>query len=209
MKMFLVLSVCLMAIYPLLAMISGQATLGTPPQSRDDAAPAAMMAAPGDEGFDVGDLPPPPEPLENWKEVLGSIEYDHTVVEITKVGVSGVVGLELGGRGWKSIHSAPEIEAPDETLVTVTDEAVRDAVKSSLLEIAEELTVNAGYAASFKDRVYSALVQHVREKFLNGSSLGLAQRCEIEFAWKMLPQVKSKVAGVPGLVGGIIEHGGQ
>jgi hypothetical protein len=89
----------------------------------------------------------------------------------------------------------------------VSDDAARDAVKSGLLSIAEELTVQAGYAAAFKDRVYGALVHHVRSKFLNGSSLGLAERSEVDFAWKMLTQVKSKVGGVPGLVAGIIEHG--
>lgn len=41
--------------------------------------------------FDLGDISPPPLPLENWKEVLDQIEYDPTVVEITKVGISAVV----------------------------------------------------------------------------------------------------------------------
>jgi hypothetical protein len=41
-----------------------------------------------------------------------------------------------------------------------SDDAARDAVKSGLLSIAEELTVQAGYAAAFKDRVYGALVHH-------------------------------------------------
>ncbi|HWM32496.1 MAG TPA: hypothetical protein VNO69_12455 [Methyloceanibacter sp.] len=38
-------------------------------------------------------------------------------------------------------------------------------------------------------------------------SLGLADRQEVNFAWKMLSQVRSKVGAVPGLVAGIIEHG--
>jgi hypothetical protein len=161
-----------------------------------------------DEGeFDVGKVPPPPKPLENWEDVLGGIEYDPTVIEITKVGIAGVVGHELGGHGWKTIHSAPDASGPGDTAVRVSDEAVREAVKSRLLEIAETLTVNAGYAAAFKDRVYSALLHHVRAKFLKGSSLGLAERAEVDFAWKMLQQVNTKVGGIPGLVAGIIEHG--
>ncbi|MGH9200561.1 MAG: DEAD/DEAH box helicase [Vicinamibacterales bacterium] len=171
--------------------------------------PSADPSILGEGEFDVGDLPPPPKPLENWKDVLDSIEYDPTVVEITKVGMSGVVGRELGGAGWKTIHSAPDVAGADPTRIEVTDEDVRDAVKSGLLEIAESLTVEAGYAATFKDRVYGALVQHIRKKFLNGSSLGLAERAEIDYAWKMLGQIKSRVAGTPGLVAGIIEHGDQ
>ena len=65
----------------------------------------------------------------------------------------------------------------------------------------------AGYAATFKDRVYSPLLHHARAKFLNGSSLGLAERSEVDFAWKMMPQVQAKVGAVPGLIAGIIEYG--
>jgi type III restriction enzyme len=160
-----------------------------------------------DGEFDVGDIPPPPEPLENWKEALDAIAYDPTVVEITKVNLSGVVGQELGGAGWKTIHSAPESEEAETGSTPVTDEAVREAVKMGLLEMAETLTVEAGYAASYKAQVYSALLHHVRAKFLNGDSLGLAERAHVDFAWKMLPQMEQRVAGIPGLIAGVIEHG--
>jgi hypothetical protein len=161
-----------------------------------------------DEGeFDVGDVPPPPKPLKNWKNLLNAIQYDSTGVEITKVGIAGVVGQELGGKGWKTIHSAPEATGPAEAAPRVSDDAARDAVKSQLLEMAETLTIEAGYAASYKDRVYSALLHHVRAKFLDNSSLGLAAPPEIVFAWKMLRQVREKVASIPGLVAGIIEYG--
>ncbi|MGH9785443.1 MAG: DEAD/DEAH box helicase [Terriglobia bacterium] len=161
-----------------------------------------------DDGeFDVGDVPPPPNPLANWKDALDGIEYDPTVVEITKVGIAGVVGQELGRQGWKTIHSAPETSGPSDAVAQVSDEAAREAVKAGLLDMAEDLTVEAGYAATFKDRVYSALLHHVRAKFLNGSSLGLAERVEVDFAWKMLRQVKAKVGAIPGLIAGIIEYG--
>ena len=54
--------------------------------------------------------------------------------------------------------------------------------------------------------VYSALMQHVRGKFLDNMTLGLADRRCLDYAWKMLDQVKAKVTAVPGLVGGIIEY---
>lgn len=157
--------------------------------------------------FDVGEIAPPPKPLENWKEVLEKIEYDPTVVEITKVGIAGVIGQELGGQGWKTIHSAPDESGPGVPSAEISEESMREAVKSGLLEMAELLTVEAGYAATFKDQVYSALLHHVRAKFLNGSSLGLADRSEVNFAWKMLRQVKAKVEATPGLIAGIIEYG--
>jgi len=188
--------------------------LPTPPPRQELDKPGLVIDIPpmdpsvvGDGEFDVGDVPPPPKPLESWKDALDGIEYDPTVMEITKVDISSVTGRELGGQGWRTIHSAPDSPLSSDSVIEVTDEAVRDAVKSGLLEMAEELTVEAGYAATFKDRVYSALLHHVRAKFLNGSSLGLAEREEVHFAWKMLRQVKVKVSAVPGLVAGVIEHG--
>ncbi|NLI00545.1 MAG: DEAD/DEAH box helicase family protein [Chthonomonadales bacterium] len=188
--------------------------LPPPPPKQELAKPDFVVDVPPvdpafvDEGeFDVGDIPPPPPPLENWKQALDQIQYDPTVVEITKVGISGVVGQELTGQRWKTLHSAPDETAPDGPVVQVSDEAARDAVREALLETAEVLTVEAGYAATFKDAVYSALVHHVRAKFLKGTSLGLADRSDVDFAWRMLSQVKARVGGVPGLVAGIIEYG--
>ena len=188
--------------------------LPPPPPKQELGKPELVIDLPpvdpslSDDGeFDVGDVPPPPKPLENWKDVLDKIQYDPTVVEITKVGIAGVVGQELGGKGWKTIHSAPDTREPGVVVAQVSDDAVRDAIKAGLLELAETLTVEAGYAATFKDRLYSALLHHVRAKFLNGSSLGLAERAEVDFAWKMLRQVKAKVGGFPGLVAGVIEYG--
>jgi type III restriction enzyme len=161
-----------------------------------------------DDGkFDLGDFKPPPQPVENWQAALDAIEYDPTVREITKVGISGVVGQELGQGGWKTVHSAPDLSAPSEGGIQPSDGAIRDAVKSGILEIADELTTEAGYASAFKDRIYSALIHHVRKKFLKGSSLGLAERADILYAWKMLPQMKGKIGAVPGLIAGIIEDG--
>ncbi len=73
--------------------------------------------------------------------------------------------------------------------------------------MAELLTVEAGYAATFKDRVYGALLHHVRRNFLIGSSLGLAERTNVDFAWRMLGQMKTKIGAIPGLIAGVIEYG--
>jgi hypothetical protein len=73
--------------------------------------------------------------------------------------------------------------------------------------MSEEFTIQAGYAATFKSQVYSVLIRHVRDKFLSGESLGLAERTSLVFAWKMLPSVRKNVQVIPGLIGGIIEYG--
>ena len=162
-----------------------------------------------DEGeFDVGDVQDPPKPLENWKEALDGIEYDPTAIEITRVDIAGVVGQELGGKGWKTVHSAPEKGDSKGAPPEISNEELREAVKDGLLQMAEELTDEAGYAVSFNQgKIYSALRRHACDKFLKGSSIGMAERSEVEFAWKMLAQVREKVSAKPGLVAGMIEYG--
>ncbi len=164
-----------------------------------------------DEGeFDLGTFDEPPDPVKYWREALTAIEYDPTIVEITKVEIESVIGKELAGEGWTTIQSAPEVLGGSVTgALEITDDAIRNAIKESVLQMAEEMAVEAGYAGGFRSEVYSALMSHIREKFLNGRSLGLAETSELTFAWKMLSQVKQKIAAVPGLIAGIIEYGNQ
>jgi len=148
-------------------------------------------------------------PLPNWAEILAGLKYDDTAVEITRVDIESVVGRELASGGWTTLHSAPgSPDAPPIDAVELSDDAIRDAIKSSVLDDAEDLCDKAGYAIAFKGRVYSALMAHLRQKFL-GTSLGLAERNDLLYAFKMLPQVRRRVAEIPGLVAGIIEYGAE
>jgi len=163
-----------------------------------------------DEGeFDLGDFEELPPPLEKWREALANLKYDPTVVEITKVNIAGVIGKELAGEQWTVVKGAPETLDGSAEKLEVSDDMLRDAIKEAVLQMAEEMTIEAGYAAGFKSEVYSALMGHIREKFLNEASLGLAESAELSFAWKMLAQVKKNVSAVPGLIAGIIEYGNK
>ena len=169
--------------------------------------PAPDPALVGEGEFKLGELGEVPEPIRNWRDVLGEIEYDPTLVEITKVEITGVTGKQLAGERWKTLHSAPDLpEGQKDVAIELSDGTLREAIKETVLQMAEELTIDAGYAATFKGEVYSALIAHVRGKFLSDVPLGLAERAHLVFAWKMLPQVKQKVSAVPGLVDGIIEY---
>lgn len=162
-----------------------------------------------DDGqFELGPIEAPPEPLKNWEEVLAGFQYDPTFMEITKVNISGIIGKELAGEGWKTLHSAPDLpEGSDQTPVEISDDTIRETIKESLIQMAEEFIVDAGYATAFKSQVYGVLIKHVRDKFLDGTSLGLTERGMLAFAWKMLPSVRKKIQATPGLIGGIVEHG--
>jgi hypothetical protein len=161
-----------------------------------------------DEDFKV-DTTEVAEPIKNWAEVLREILYESTAIEITRVEIEAVLGKELAGEHWRTIHSAPDLPvAGDGSILELPDAVLRDAIQSTLLEYAEDLAVLAGYAASFKADVYSALLRHVREKFL-GTSIGLADRRELLYAVKMLPAVRRAIVSIPGLVAGIIEYADQ
>lgn len=190
--------------------------LPPPPPRQEIARPDLVVEPPkeieglvDDEEFEVGELEQPAEPIQNWEQVLAGLEYDSTTVEITRVDIEAVIGKELAGAGWKTVHSAPDVpEATGEGTVELSDDIIRDAIKSTVLQDAEELAVQAGYASGFKSEVYSALMHHIRDKFM-GTSLGLADRKALVYTWKMLPQVRKKIAATPGLVAGIIEYGNQ
>ncbi|MCW5933718.1 MAG: DEAD/DEAH box helicase family protein [Fimbriimonadia bacterium] len=163
-----------------------------------------------DEGeFVINSSPNGVLPRQDWRQVLNAIVYEPNFAEITRVDITEVVGTELSGDKWKTRYSSPEIRERGEVYsVPLSNEALRESVKSRLLEMAEEMLDEAGYAPiEFKSRMYSVLMSHVRAKFLKSNPLGLAEREDIEFVWKILPQIKEKLRAIPGLIGGIIEYG--
>ncbi|GIV04549.1 MAG: hypothetical protein KatS3mg016_0124 [Fimbriimonadales bacterium] len=154
------------------------------------------------------------QPLRDWKDALRKIEYELEGLEITRVDIKEVIGKELSENRWESHTAAPQLlREKGETYRSsfqLDDDTLRDAIKRRLLEIAEELLDKAGYAPiEYKGVVYQALIEHIREKFLDGETLGAATREQLLIVWRILPQVKQKIQSVPGLVEGIVEYGDQ
>jgi len=145
-------------------------------------------------------------PTEDWQSIIDAMVYDDTAVEITRVKIDAVVSKELAGDGFTEYSSAPEVGQG--VAVQTSTENLRAAIKERLLEMAEKLTVDAGYATAFNGTVYGVLLQHVRQRFL-GNSIGLADRPELLYAWKMMDQVAENFSSVPGLIAGVIEYGPQ
>ena len=61
----------------------------------------------------------------------------------------------------------------------------------------------------FKGQIYAILLGHVRTKFLNGTSLGLAERHHLDAAWRTLPQVEERIKTTRGLIEGMVKYGDQ
>ena len=187
------------------------ADLPVPPPKQELTKPSNAIHIPepnpeflDDRPFDIPETDTVVEPLENWRDVLEGIQYDDTATEITSVTIDAVEGRELGGESWIEISSAPDVEAGE--AFQHNDATLREGIKDRLLEMADRLTIEAGYATVYKGKVYGALLAHVRTRFL-GNSLGLAERSRLLYAWKMLPEVNRRVHAVRGLVAGMAEYG--
>jgi len=73
--------------------------------------------------------------------------------------------------------------------------------------MAGRLLDRAGHTAQFTGDIYAILLEHVRAKFLDGASLGLAEPHRLEAVWRMLPTVEKQIAETRGLVEGMVSHG--
>ncbi|MFZ4509128.1 MAG: DEAD/DEAH box helicase [Fimbriimonas sp.] len=185
--------------------------LPEPPPKQELIKPQNTIEVPDEDPSFIDDRPfeltgtyEVPDPVQDFEEVIKAFAYDDTATEITKVKIDSVKGQELAGDRFTEYSSAPEVG--DGPSVQIPSDTLREGIKDRLLEMAEKLTIDAGYATAFNGKVYSVVLQHVRTRFLK-NSIGLADRPELLYAWKMLDQVERNFRSVPGLIAGVIEYG--
>ncbi len=145
------------------------------------------------------------EPRKDWWEVLEGIAYQSETVTITDQTISGVERQALTGDGWRTLESAPQDVNGGAIPVDLDDLA--DAIRDELLAMSERLLERAGHTTQFKGKIYSILLNHVRTKFLDGASLGLAEETHIATTWRTLPEIEKQIGGAPGLVEGMVKYG--
>ncbi len=145
------------------------------------------------------------KPKHNWKEILESIAYPTQTVEITGQEIADVKGEELTGEGWVMHDSPPSMNGGYESEVPPAE--VADAIKSELLEMSDQMLREAGYTSQDKGGVYSILLGHIRTKFLDGASLGLAEPQQLGATWRMLQRVETEITKRNGLVSGMVKYG--
>ena len=149
----------------------------------------------------------PPEPLKNWRELLDGIVYPVDTVTITNQEITSIESTELTEGGWSVREAAAEYVTGGS--VDVNREDLEVAIKQGLLDMADRLLEYTGFSMQFKGHVYGILLEHVRTKFLDGTSLGLSERHHLDVAWRMLPQVEARLKSTAGLVEGMVKYGDQ
>ncbi len=161
-----------------------------------------------DDGeFEIDPKLGPADPLQDWREVLAGLQYPSQTVTITGQDITGVRRQELTGDGWVTLESAPVNTGG--ASITVAPEDLADAVKDEMLVMADRLLSHAGHTLHFKGRIYGIVLEHVRAKFLDGASLGLAEPHHLEALWRTLPTVEKRITGVSGLVEGMVKYADQ
>ncbi len=157
--------------------------------------------------FVLPEFAPPPEPLKNWRDALDGFTYPAETVTITDQEISSVESTELTNRGRTIREAAPEYAAGES--VDVDREKLEAGMRQELLDMADRFLEYAGYSMQFKGRIYTILLEHFRAKFLNGMSIGLAERHHLETAWRMRLQVEERIKTTDGLIEGMIKYGDQ
>ena len=184
--------------------------LPEPPPRQELIRPSFIINIPDPSPDDEGDFapvitPPPTEPIRNWQEILESLIYRSETVTITDQKIVGVEKQELTGEGWQTLETAPSSDA--ESGLTISPEEMAEAIKEELLTMSERLLGEAGHSTHFKGKIYGILLDHVRLKFLDGSSLGLASPHHLEAARRLLPTVEKQMSERHGLIEGMVKHG--
>ena len=149
----------------------------------------------------------PAEPMREWQEYLAALEYPSQTIAITGQDITGVERRELDGTGWRTTESAPGNLSAGEVILPRPE--MEEAVKSGLLSMADRLLDGVGHSLQFKGPIYAILLKHIRAKFLEGTSMGLAEDHHLETAWRMLPKVEETIGNTPGLVEGMVQYGNQ
>ena len=159
-----------------------------------------------DDGeFELPFDPQPVEALRNWREVLEGIAYPVETVTITGQEISSVESTELTPRGWSIREEGPQYEAG--ASVELESEDLIEGIKAELLQASGRLLDHAGYSSHFTGQIYGILLEHVHTKFLDGMSLGLAERHQLEATLRLLTQVEERIKAVPGLIDGMVKYG--
>ena len=188
--------------------------LPDPPEKQEIVNPSLIVDIPeenplDDEEFSYDGPVESQDVITDWRTVLESIQYPTATTEITDQDIDSTTAEELTGEGWKTRASAPELESlpRNGATVDISRDQIEEHIKSEIKLMAENLLNESGYSTSFQGHIYSIILDHIRTKFLNGTSIGLADDAKLETARRMLGRVETTIAGTRGLVEGMVEYG--
>ena len=147
------------------------------------------------------------EPFENWVEVVDGFEYPVQGVEITKVEIESVTGIELGLRKRLEVVSAPDRDSSFTAEFNPDDDLIRQSIKDEVIRMSEELLIEAGIPVAHKGKVYNVILNHINKRLLDGNTIGLAERPQLILTLRNLERVRSNFQSTPALIQSIVRFG--
>lgn len=152
------------------------------------------------EGLTVveGDYP-------NWEKILQSFQYAE-VVEISRVEIESVRGKRLTKDGFTEIVEPPaEVPTANRNEDSDLHELV-ESLKHNVRDVAAALLAEDGIGSHELGYFYNVLMDHVREKLLDGKSAGLATVDSLKHAIRHRHNIAHNFREKPGLVASMIKY---
>lgn len=142
----------------------------------------------------------------NWPAFIDAFDY-RLETEISKVEIGKVVGHMLDGSGFQEFHGAPSSLPAAKPPEEIDDPVVLgDLLKHSMRDIAEDLLADEGIGTHELGYLYNVLMDHVRQRLLDGNTIGTASLELLRHAIRCRHQVARNFRRNPGLVDSIVRY---
>jgi type III restriction enzyme len=155
----------------------------------------------------LSDVPDEDEPRKDWPDVLATTTYANEVVEITDVKLRGLVSISLDASGFVKHKAVDQVVAEaagaDGEIELPPATELADRLKEQVLGLASELLFEKGFAGKHRGELYSILMDHVIEKFLDEKGTSEASQLELLYTGERLHDVRATFMK-PGIVSGVI-----
>jgi type III restriction enzyme len=146
------------------------------------------------------------EDIPDWPALLDIFTYDEDV-EITDVEIKEVTGKKLERGSFREIYEPPTMQPTTLEVNEITDRATLvELLRRSVRDIAEYLLAEEGIGSHELGYFYDVLMNHVRDKMLQGKSAGVAEIRDLQLALKHRTQIYRHFRNHPGLVTSIVTY---
>lgn len=141
----------------------------------------------------------------NWQSIIASFEYG-AEVEISKVEIESVSGTKLLAEGFTEILAGPQLVTTQKQIAELSFEELVEEVKHNVRDIAADLLAEEGIGSHELGYLYNILMDHVRDKLLDGKSAGSSTEESLKHALSHRHTLSRNFKDKPGLVASIVKY---
>lgn len=142
---------------------------------------------------------------KNWKQILDSVKYDKEKWTISKTRIEQIRKLYVDRRRKMEIETAEDFELKEsEGKKELSKDELLELLKEEVVEMASNLLFEAGFGGLKKGLLYNTIMDHIKDKILNGKNVLDATKEEIEIAIANLEDVRKNFPKpiITGILGG-------